>query len=449
MVSFALPQAMKTTVRALLLAALGVSHAGFSNPLPQSAALADSAAERQRQLIERIEQEESRNGPVSEALIAPLTSLALLHQESGDHTLAAEVIRRVQQVVRVNYGLHSLEQAPFIQQLIDHEVGRGNVEAAWELEQTLLTLARRHPEDLRTVPILRRAAESRLDVFTRYLAGELPPQIILGCYYAVFPDRHHGCFAGSRSVALGSVLSEAWRKYAEAIAVLLQNEAYASDQLREIEMELLRSFDRYRRNPLRAGRTPPFNAYTRSEVWRDRTDAVAELAGWDAPYVHDDESERDAAELKEREIRAARFDFLRGNFYAVGRLSLRRLLAYEIANESPPPARVQALVRLADWDLLYARSGNRKASALEIYEQAYELAREHGMAQETIDELFAPQVPVMLPSFLSNPLTAAETESSTGYIDVAFEIMRDGSGREIEILDLKKAMHDAGIPVRL
>ena len=69
----------------------------------------ESAADRQRRIVETIEDEQARDGPYSEQLIGPLTALAVLYQEQGDDLLAAATFQRVRQVVRANYGLHSLE----------------------------------------------------------------------------------------------------------------------------------------------------------------------------------------------------------------------------------------------------------------------------------------------------------------------------------------------------
>ena len=236
----------------LLLAAVAATPAGFS----QSRFGAD--AERQQQVIERIQQEESRNGPYSEGLIGPLSDLALIYQDRGDHDLAVAVIDRVRQVVRANEGLHSLEQIPLIQQMIANEEAIGRVDSAWELEQDLLTLARRHPDDIRTVPVFREAAAKRMALLRQYLAGESPPQFFLGCYYG-WPRQHPdptnvavslptptSCTSGSRDEAIRAIVSDAQRHYADAIAVMLRNELYASAELRDLELELIRSFDALR-----------------------------------------------------------------------------------------------------------------------------------------------------------------------------------------------------------
>jgi hypothetical protein len=53
--------------------------------------------------------------------------------------------------------------------------------------------------------------------------------------------------------------------------------------------------------------------------------------------------------------------------------------------------------------------------------------------------MFLPKVPVMLPTFLPNPLATDATETSTGYIDVAFEVTKYGRSRNVEILTMTNA----------
>ncbi len=203
----------------------------------------------------RIEQEQARSGPYSEGLIGPLSDLALLYQDRGNHDLAAAVIHRVIQVVRANEGLHSLEQVPPIQQLIANEEAIGRAETAWELEQDLLTLVRRHPGDMRTVPVFHETGAKRMALLRQHLAGESPPQIVLGCYYgwprkAVSRGERLGswdpstptttdCNSGQRDDAVRAIVSDAQRHYADAIAVMLRNGRYSSDELRELELELV------------------------------------------------------------------------------------------------------------------------------------------------------------------------------------------------------------------
>jgi hypothetical protein len=101
-------------------------------------------------------------------------------------------------------------------------------------------------------------------------------------------------------------------------------------------------------------------------------------------------------------------------------------LAYEIATSAPFEKQVEAYVRIADWE--------QGEQALERYERAVKMLHDAG-AHTLIDELFAPKTPVVLPTFVPNPLATDETQTSIGYIDVAFEITDYGKSRRIQILD--------------
>ena len=62
-----------------------------------------------------------------------------------------------------------------------------------------------------------------------------------------------------------------------------------------------------------------------------------------------------------------------------------------------------------------------------------------GVSVASIDELFAPPTPVILPAFEPNPLLRDEARPTTGHIDVAFEITKYGRPRAVEIVDAANA----------
>lgn len=355
-----------------MLAVVATPCSVFGQPEAESA-----PNDAQEQLVARIQELEALGNRDSADLIELWTALGLFHQESGDHLLAIAAFQRALQVVRANYGLYSLDQAPLIRQLIYSAEATGNTPAAWDLEQELLILAGRHPDDLRTAPIFHEIADKRIDVLGRYLDGEFPPQIILGCYYdARRFGNTRNCRSGSRRVAVQSILTETHGYYLDAIEVISRHERYyANDELRELEMKLVRSSYLY-----------------------------------GVKYRYDDG-------------------------YDIARESLQRLADYEDMVSAPLLTRIDALVRVADWDLLFSRDRVLFESALEIYMRAYEELEREGAAQESIDEIFAPKTPIVIPTFLPNPLALTETPASTGYIDIAFEITKYGQARNIEILE--------------
>jgi hypothetical protein len=160
-------------------------------------------------------------------------------------------------------------------------------------------------------------------------------------------------------------------------------------------------------------------------------------------YTHD--------EVRELELKLVRSHFLYGAIYAdgrdyaLGRESLRRLVAYEAAAAAPPLVQIEALIKVADWDFLFARSGNLRESALTMYERAYQRLRETGQHEAAIEALFSPEMPVVLPAFLPNPLDSNDGRPSAGYLDIAFEVTSAGRARKLEILAASTAAERAAV----
>jgi hypothetical protein len=328
-------------------------------------------------LQENIQSIELESGPNANDLIEPLTAVGALYQDLGQPILSSAAIERAIDVLRYNRGLHSLDQAPLIRRLIANAKSIGDHADAWELEQELLVLAGRHPEDLRTARILRETADGRMDVLRRYTAGEMPPEIYLGCYYRPaeesFAERiatargvPRECYAGSRGKARRRLVGEAEAYYAQSVNVLISNEHFASDELPELFEELVQS------------------------------------------------------------------SYLYGS--ALGRRSLTYLRAYQVETSAPAIAQIETLVQMADWDLYHAWGRNANDEALARYADAYERLEEEGAGPGAIQRIFSPEIPIIIPTFLPNPLITVHTDASRRYIDVSFEITKYGKARDVKIL---------------
>lgn len=176
------------------------------------------------------------------------------------------------------------------------------------------------------------------------------------------------------------------------------------------------------------------------EPWRSWWDSMLRLTEWGLPQPVAARAQGEEHPVGEPES----VDYLswRPNTavadYGFGRKSLERMLAYETAASVPLHEQVEALVRIADWDLL----NSYNSSALEEYERAYEMLERAG-AQTSIDELFSPKIPVVLPDFAGNPLASDSMQTTAAYIDVAFEISRYGESRAVRILETTTNATDA------
>src|SRR5262245_36022200 len=132
-------------------------------------------------LVAQITEMRAEKGPTAEELIGPLHILGLLYQESGDHVLAVSVLEEARYVTRVHSGLSSVDEALLLRQQIRNEKALGDPQRAWDHQRDMLAIARKHPDDTRTVPIFRDLAADRLEVLEKIRAGKHPPELFLGC----------------------------------------------------------------------------------------------------------------------------------------------------------------------------------------------------------------------------------------------------------------------------
>jgi hypothetical protein len=357
MASLATPKTLRRLAGGVVLsAAVAALQAVCSEPVPVS------TPRNAEQLVAEIQAEESRNGPNSAQLIELLSALGRVYREADDPLSATAAIQRALAIVRVNYGFASLDQATLLRELLENDEARGDIASAKNREKALLALAAKNPRDLRTVPIYREIADRRMNLLRRFTAGEYTPEIVLPF---------------TREYEEAVILHQAWNGYWGAISVLRENQLYRSDELRDLEMQIVRS------------------AYQRSRQ-RGRQDRHQ-------PY----------------------------DYYEVGRRGYERLLADATASSRPWASRAALIVEMADWDILFGHY----SSAFDSYERAYALLEEQSPGGASMEPLLSPRIPVVLPTFLPNPLAPNETAGTAGHVDVALEIDRYGYSRRIEVVD--------------
>lgn len=390
---------------------------------------AERPPDRVEQILDAIAAAQAEEGPRSPELIRLLAELGALYEADGEHALATAALEEARSVVRANYGLHTLEQLPLMQQAIANQRALGNLPMVQALEEELLELADRHPDDLRTVAIHRDAGERRLDVLRRFLAGEAPSEI--------YPEV--GFFSFYKDDVIADLVSEAQTHLAGAAAVLLRNGLYSSDELRELETEIVRASNVVGERERKKSKITPlptqevggvfYRAYDAGEVYDptllERTNTLSALANGaglqDAP-----------AALQEAVTAVPEGGGLI-TFYEIGRESYKRAIAYDniaygsSVDEATLRSRLETYLRLADWELLYAQNGE----ALEQYARVHELLATSDFAARLIADVFSPPIPTVLPTFMPNPLS---TEPSARYIEVSFEVTKYGESRNVEIV---------------
>ena len=233
------------------VAALVASAAGFAQP----------GLDPEKQLVDRISELRSDGGPTTAGLIEPLRALALLYQESSDDALATVAFEEARYVTRVHQGLASADEALLLRLQIRSETEIGDLERVRELEQEMVTIARRHHDDPRMLPIFREVIDDRLALIEQVRVGERPRMIYVRCYNGEpLPPYDYtrgqwlppvppagttslaapSCIGGTNSQIADKLRDEALMYYADAIDVILRTGDYGSEELRELEKTALR-----------------------------------------------------------------------------------------------------------------------------------------------------------------------------------------------------------------
>lgn len=392
---------------------------------------ASSKVDPQSQLVAQIDKLRTESGATTPELIAPLHVLGLLYQETDQHALAIVALEEARHVTRVQRGLSSVDEALLLKQQIRSEHALRNSDRAWDLEQDMLTIARKHIDDTRMVPIFRGLADDRSELLREFRAGKRPPELFIGCYFSGTHPRYDdprdeqrpadagSCRFGTREAVILKLREEILMYYADAIEAILKNGDYGSAELRDLEKQALRvAFPaEYLVSPTTGnamlGNTRFFGVDSRCSA-ATLDDLLA------LPLL---DSCLEAVVRKESHVLAN-----------VGSwVSLVRLIGYELRSGAPAADRGGAFAALADWHLTSAPATRRQFerstdTALELYARAY---GELDLDDDARVAMFSPQVPVTLPTYEPNPFASAQ--SSSRYIEVAFDVTKYGRAERIEI----------------
>ena len=360
--------------------------------LSPNAMAQDTSGLTRQQYLAVISATEVESGIYAPQLLEPLTALATLYREQGAYQQATTTLLRARQLLRVNQGLASVDEIPLLQELVHVAEAQGDLRRAVEHERVLLALAQEHSGTLQSLPVFLELAAQRMNLLERYRAGERPPQIIIGCYYAKtidfnaiasgavnalrVPLSDSECLGGNRKTVQLALLIEAISYQRLALESLLQNDRYASDQLLLLMTDFFRSSDLLHRLMNRG------SEYFIGPVWN----RVLGFAG------------KDSADR----VRRAQMQLLLAD---LNLLRLGRNWYFD------------------DYEQLYGQ-----------YRNVYQSLRDEGAEPQLLAKIFAPGVPVVLPVYRQSGFGLPEDLTQGEYIDVRFEVDERGKSRRIRIV---------------
>ena len=152
-------------------------------------------------------------------------------------------------------GLHTLDQVPLMQQALANQQAIGNFSHGAGARGRVARAGRRdNPDDLRAAAIHRDAGRRRVGCPAALSGGRSSCRDLPG----------GGIYSFWRDDVIKYLASDAQIHYADAAAVMLRNGLYASDELRDLEMQIVRASDmvRQRSRCRRTSRGPSLSAGT-------------------------------------------------------------------------------------------------------------------------------------------------------------------------------------------
>jgi hypothetical protein len=415
----------------------------------QLAALAD-------RLLQSIDEEKSRNGERSSNLIDPLTSLAAVYDELGDHLHAVAALEQARALIRMTNGLRSLKQAAIVEQQIDAVETIGSPAESAALQESLLELAQDNAGNPGVAPLLTTVADRQMNLVRTYLEHGIWP----GTRDPVREVRGSG-WKPSTPIAMRNTstarLERIRSDYDETIHRALKRDDEL-ENLPAIEAGLTETYrlidtvnDFVEEGPLPRGFPPQWDADPPSN---DREFALAAFRRARRLYSAAMQAARanspseagehlalerqliatyyfEAAhpELHPREhVRARRSD-VKDKVFLSGVAALQAEVIDNLTRHASPTAVARALVELGDWRLIFSDNG----TALKNYQDAYDFLVRKNVPAAAMASLFSPALPAMLPAF-AQEMHFDPARRYRGYIDVAVEIGRYGGMNGMDIV---------------
>jgi hypothetical protein len=329
-------------------------------------------------LAESIQAEQAIEGTFSPGLIYDMVALASLYQEIDDHVAAIAVLDRAKQIVRVNNGLSSLDQAEMLRKMIVSLEAMGRFGTAALERNELLSLARKHPTDLRVGAIFAEVADARVAAIERWLDAKMRVRpVIYGSSPSGWDDRFESTHALIRSA-----MTSAQQSYGDAIRATGINGSPGGPDLYEIEANLMKTY------------------------WL-QADHMRLFFDSDTPRYE-----------------------IRESLDEIGTQSYERRVAYSEALLRPPAEAAAALIELGDWHLLFRK--DREADA--AYRRALDTLKRAGVSAGRIDSLFTPSSdPMLIPVFAPQLIDATQAPRYMGYLDVVVKLDAYGRSKDMRV----------------
>ncbi len=356
---------------------------GLDPVLPEPLPLADPQDDAEflrrldsiRQYSSAVDSIEQTGGAWDRALVEELSAMGSLQQQQGEHAEAIETLNRAVHVNRINAGLHSLEQIPAIETMIDSYIAIGDWGNA-DLYNNYLFFVQRKAfgaDDPRIIPVLDRLANWHMQAFNIGY-GE----------------------------SLGLRLSTAQILFKAAARMVSVHFGRADERFVDLKTNIARSAYLVARYPQYMAELDRPEARTTEDLLRD--------------------SLNEQGRMLPRGFRS-------------GEVALLDIIDFHNEEFSSVYDLAEAITNLGDWYIIFAR----RRAAGQKYAQAYQLLLDQDNGEELIKQLFGQVVPIPTfrrPTNLEKATSHDPDRSGlrSDYADLSFDVTASGVVRNVRML---------------
>ena len=331
-----------------------------------------------------IRQLQIQHGAYAPGLSETLLGLGDAYSQTGAHEEAAQTFKSALYIERVNTGLYSMTQLPYLDRLIQEYTSMGNLKDAGNMYSYMYWVYKRNygDNDLRNLPPITQMQDW---IYKAYGRGDtaIPLEQLRKLNFLNYKA------IGIMQVNYGKTdprLINYLRRYALA-------NLYEAEQLRKVLEK--------RRVNTNLNACPFSLQDNKNNTYMD--DVIAQMV------------------------------YERCNNYMKGKKALQHILTIQKVNDMSVAAFVRALTHIGDWEMLFQRS----LAALSYYSRAFNILAKAGHAMPVMDELFGQ--PRLLTTAGSLDLEAADkkdagTNGGGPFAVVSLDVTSLGKARNIKVV---------------
>ncbi|MEX2366886.1 MAG: tetratricopeptide repeat protein [Pseudohongiellaceae bacterium] len=379
---------------------------------------------------------EVTTGPYSRELFQQLRTLGTLYEESGNFQAAITTYEKAMHVVRVNDGLHTLEQEPLVRDIIRNYELMGNFEEVDKRREYLYFIHQKNysSDDPGMLEAMEEWADWNVLAYYRQDYGQANTPFVIQNTTGISRTDYIPVYGPGNTVTYVPRSQAFNPNYGITNSYLQAGGPSANTHILQ-EPRLRTARDLYEAIGEALGETEGTTDTALLQNERKLAN-IAYIVKQQSDLLEDQLTSSNL--FSNRVFQSRQPSPLVSRGYINSRDSLETRIEQMQASATAGPLEVaEAMLDLADWHLSFDRSQR----AFSIYQEIHDHLLAEGYSETAIDGLMAPAPLVQIPTFATHPFTRSiygidpgQELDYRGYIDLELTLDRYGNTKGVDVL---------------